>query len=124
MHFCIKSQRIKIIIQIRTYFLLYIWSEMLALSRYVLLKLSETTSPQKLFPSDCITLYIKKIIIFKKKEGGFNTFKYFKNLNVILLKQLLCFLHSTFLNLTKNTPYFFLMKHSRCFSYFFFFFSI
>ena len=38
---------------IRTYLLLYIWSS----SRGALLKLSKTTSPQKLFPSDCITLY-------------------------------------------------------------------
>ena len=30
---------------------------MLSSSRYVLLKLSKRTSPQKLFPSDCITLY-------------------------------------------------------------------
>ena len=30
---------------------------MLHLSRYVLLKLSGTTSPQKLFSSDCFTLY-------------------------------------------------------------------
>ena len=30
---------------------------MFSSSRYVLLKLSETTSPQKLLPSDCITLY-------------------------------------------------------------------
>ena len=40
---------------IRTYSILYIWSEILHLSRYVLLK-SETTSPPKLIPSDCITL--------------------------------------------------------------------
>ena len=39
------------------YLLLNICSKMLSSSRDVLLKLSETTSPQKLFPSDCITLY-------------------------------------------------------------------
>ena len=33
----------------------------MSFSRDVLLKLSETTSPQKLFPSDCITLYRKSI---------------------------------------------------------------
>ena len=32
--------------------------KILSLSLYVMLKLSETTSPQILFPSDCITLYI------------------------------------------------------------------
>ena len=42
---------------ILTYSLLYIWSKMLSSSRDVLLKLSVTTSHQKLFQSDCITLY-------------------------------------------------------------------
>ena len=37
--------------------ILYIWTRLLSSSRNVLLKLSETTSPSKLFPSDCITLY-------------------------------------------------------------------
>ena len=40
--------------------LAYILAKMLSLSQDVLLKLSETTSPQKLFPSDCITLYLQK----------------------------------------------------------------
>ena len=59
MHFRIMLKRIKIIIIIiRTYFPLYIWSKMLSSSQDVLLKLSETTSPHKLFPSKCITLYL------------------------------------------------------------------
>ena len=39
---------------------------MLPSSRDILLKLSETTSPQKLFPTDCITLYynFKDLLIF------------------------------------------------------------
>ena len=37
--------------------LLDTWSKMLSTSRDALLKLFKTTSPQKLFPSDCITLY-------------------------------------------------------------------
>ena len=44
---------------IRTYLLLYIWSKMLSASRDSLLKPPKTTSPQKLFPSFCITLYKK-----------------------------------------------------------------
>ena len=39
--------------------LLIIWSIMLSSSRYVLSKLSETTSPEKLFRFDYITLYTK-----------------------------------------------------------------
>ena len=35
---------------------------MLSLFRNVLLKLSETTPPPKLFPSDCITLYYKTLV--------------------------------------------------------------
>ena len=58
MHFRILLLRIKIImIIIQTYLFLWILSNMLSLSRVVLSKLSETTSPQKLFSSDCITLY-------------------------------------------------------------------
>ena len=38
-------------------FACHILSKMLSSSLYVMLKLSKTTSPQKLFPSDCITLY-------------------------------------------------------------------
>ena len=44
-------------ILIRTSLYLYIWYKMLSSYRNVLLKLPETTSPTKLFPSDCITLY-------------------------------------------------------------------
>ena len=43
--------------------LLYIWSKMWSTSQNVLLKLYETTSPQKLFPSDCITLYVVFIFL-------------------------------------------------------------
>ena len=42
---------------IRAYLLLYISSKILNSSKYTLLKLSKTTSPEELFPSDCITLY-------------------------------------------------------------------
>ena len=41
----------------RTYLLLYIWPKMLSSSPNVLLKVSETTFPQNLFPSECITVY-------------------------------------------------------------------
>ena len=34
---------------------------MLSLNVYNMLTLSKTTSPQKLFPSDCITLYSKTL---------------------------------------------------------------
>ena len=44
-----------IIIIIRKYLLLYIWSKMLSSSRDALLKLTKTTSSQKLFQPDCIT---------------------------------------------------------------------
>ena len=39
--------------------LLYIWSKMLCSSQDAFLKLSKTTSPQNLYLSDCITLYIE-----------------------------------------------------------------
>ena len=42
---------------IRPYLILYIWSKMLSASRDALLKLSKTTSPQKLIDYDCMTLY-------------------------------------------------------------------
>ena len=38
--------------------LLYIWSKMLSSSLDSLINLSQMTSPHKLIPSDCITLYI------------------------------------------------------------------
>ena len=41
-------------------FVLDIWHEMLYSSRNVLLKLSETTTPPKVVPSDYITLFINK----------------------------------------------------------------
>ena len=48
-----QSKWIKtIMVIIRTYLLVYIWSEMLSSSWDLLLKLSETTYSQKLFPSD------------------------------------------------------------------------
>ena len=37
----------------------YFWSKMLSSALYDMLKLSKTTSPQKLFPSDYSTLYNK-----------------------------------------------------------------
>ena len=37
-------------------------SEIISSSRDVLLNMSGTTSPQKMFPSDCITLYLKNEI--------------------------------------------------------------
>ena len=45
-------------IKVRTYFFIYIWSQMLSSSLDALLKVSKTTTPQKLFASDCVTLYI------------------------------------------------------------------
>ena len=57
---CYKELKI-IKIEIRTYLLLYTWSKMFSLSLNALLKLFKTISPQKLFPSDCITLYIMYI---------------------------------------------------------------
>ena len=55
---------------IRTYSILFIRPKMFHLSRYVLLKLSEKTSPQKLFPSDCITLlYILTVMISVLARG-------------------------------------------------------
>ena len=57
-HFRIMLNRIKIIIMIiQTYLLVFIWSKIWSSSQNVWLKLSETTSPQKRFPSDCIALY-------------------------------------------------------------------
>ena len=35
----------------------YIWYKMLSSALHVLIKLFKTTSPQKLFPSDCITFF-------------------------------------------------------------------
>ena len=40
-----------------TYLQLYITSKILHTSKYALLKLSKTKSPELLFPFDCITLY-------------------------------------------------------------------
>ena len=40
-------------------------SKMLSSLLYFMLKLSKTTSPQKLFPSDCITLYLTTRIYTK-----------------------------------------------------------
>ena len=37
---------------------LYIWSHTLSSFLDTLLKVSETTSPQKLFANDCVTLYM------------------------------------------------------------------
>ena len=37
---------------------IYIWSKMLSSSLDTLLKVSKTTSPQKLFAYDCVTLYL------------------------------------------------------------------
>ena len=42
---------------IRKHLLWYIWSKIFSSSRNGLLNMSEKTSPPKLFPSDCITLY-------------------------------------------------------------------
>ena len=39
-------------------FALYIWSKMLSSSLDTLLKVSKTTSPQKLFAYECVTLYV------------------------------------------------------------------
>ena len=50
--------------------LVYICSRMLSPSRDVLFKLSETTSLQKLFQSDCITLFLHKISIYKLIENS------------------------------------------------------
>ena len=50
-----------IIMKYQTYLLLYIRSKMLSSSRDALLKLSKTTSPQKPFPCDCISLYTRII---------------------------------------------------------------
>ena len=36
----------------------YVWSKMLSSSLYAMLKLSKTTSPNKLFDYDCVTLYM------------------------------------------------------------------
>ena len=43
----------------------YVWSKMLSSLTDALLKLSKTTSPPNLFPSDCITL-----LLFAAKGGG------------------------------------------------------
>ena len=58
---------------------------MLSLSLYAMLKLSKTTSPQKLFDHDCITLYtflnlIQTFIFFHFSLGGGDerTFIYLK----------------------------------------------
>ena len=60
MHFRIMLQRIS-----------YICSKMLSSLRDVILKLAKTTSPQKLFPTYCITLYVNKKY-FKISPGGDN----------------------------------------------------
>ena len=49
-----------ILIKIQIFFFIHIWSKMLSSSLDVLLKLSKTTSPQKLFDYDCKTLYLCK----------------------------------------------------------------
>ena len=36
---------------------------MFSSSLYATLALSKTTSPQKLFPSDCVTLYVKENLL-------------------------------------------------------------
>ena len=58
MHFLQSLQIYQIfIIKIPRYFLSYFWSKILSSSLLDMLKLSKTTSPPKLFRSDCITLY-------------------------------------------------------------------
>ena len=52
-HFLQSLVNFKIFIIKKKKIFLYIWSQML----YAMLKLSKTTSPPELFPSDCITLY-------------------------------------------------------------------
>ena len=63
-----------IIIKIRTYLLLYIWSRMLFSSRDALLKLTKTTSTQIPFPSDCITLIIIQFVCMSILTIGSNNF--------------------------------------------------
>ena len=62
----------------RTYLLLYIWSKLLSSSRDALLKLSEATNPQKMFASDCNTLYIKKGLTRKSSIKGRETLIFFR----------------------------------------------
>ena len=62
MHFLQSLLKILIsIIEGPKYLFSYIWSKMLSSSLYTMLKLSKTTSPNKLFDYDCLTLYICKI---------------------------------------------------------------
>ena len=44
-------------LKITTYLLVYIWSKLLSSSLDALLKLFKTSSPQKLFDYDCVTLH-------------------------------------------------------------------
>ena len=51
----------------RKYLKLYIWSKMRSSSLYTMLKPSKTTSPNKLFDYDCVTLYnFVSVSIWKK----------------------------------------------------------
>ena len=61
MHNNISSITLKIYIFIKKtkiFALIHIWSTILTSSLDTMLTLSKTTSPQKLFLSDCITLYL------------------------------------------------------------------
>ena len=69
MHFGIMFWKSKIIIiKIRTCLLLYIWSQMLFSSLDTLFKVSKTTSPQKLFAYECITLYQNTMFLFRSEH--------------------------------------------------------
>ena len=58
MHFRIILWKLKIIIKKYEHICLWgVWSKILSSSLYTLLKSSKTTSPNKLFDYDCVTLY-------------------------------------------------------------------
>ena len=73
---------------------------MLSSSSYVLLKLYETTSPQKQFPSDCITRYKLNPPPRKEEEEYLHTFYMCVYIRKIKIKILLFF----------RDPSFYLMK--------------
>ena len=52
---------------------MFIWSKMLSSSIDKLLKVSKTTSPQKLFAYDCVTLYLPTFNLFSIKGLTFPT---------------------------------------------------
>ena len=89
MHFLQSlSNFIILIIEVRTYLLIYIWCQMLPSSIDTLLQVSKTTSLQKPFAYDCVTLYFEKLFYYilylyevrqeKKNISRFTTYQTYR----------------------------------------------